>query len=167
MARGQRLGPGLRYPSEWIAALRVGMGVYFAKAIWTKLALVRVARFLPVPVTSARWLTTMPRLVARQADGNPLLWYRAFLEQVVLPHATLFAHLTAWGEVVAGTLLTLGLFTRGGALVALWLVLNYGLATQWMSPSQLTLHVVLASLLVVFAATRAGDRWGLDAVRMR
>ena len=43
------------------------------------------------------------------------------------------------------------------------LVVNYGLATQWMSPGQQGFHLLLASQMLVFFLARAGRRWGVDA----
>jgi uncharacterized membrane protein YphA (DoxX/SURF4 family) len=51
--------------------------------------------------------------------------YQAFLTNVVLPNAGLFAELVRLGEVVAGALLILGCFTRLGGLIGVLLSLNY------------------------------------------
>ena len=156
MAYGSR-SVGMEHPAEWLALLRIVVGLYFAKAMLTKVT------FAIIPHTSARWLTTMPTLVGKQADGNPIGWYHDFLVNTVLPHARLFAHLTAWGEVAVGVLLTLGLFTGLGSLIGLVLVVAYGLAVQWMSPTQQGFHLVLFALMLAFYFGRAGRRWGLDA----
>jgi uncharacterized membrane protein YphA (DoxX/SURF4 family) len=59
--------------------------------------------------------------------------------------------------------LTLGLLTGVASLVGLFLVTNYGLATQWMSPGQQGFHLVLFFLMLAFFFARAGRTWGLDA----
>jgi uncharacterized membrane protein YphA (DoxX/SURF4 family) len=105
----------------------------------------------------------MPKIVAKQASENPLLFYKQFLEGTVLTHAELFAQLTAWGETVVGLGLTLGLLTGVSSLVGLFLVTNYGLATQWMSPGQQGFHLILFVLMLAFFFGRAGRVWGLDA----
>lgn len=151
------------HPAEWLAVLRIVVGLFIAKAIWTKMAIVMAGGVIPVPSASARWLATMPKLVAKQAAGNPHLWYKDFLETTVLPNSHLFAHLTAWGEVIAGVLLTLGLFTGLGSLLGLWLVLNYGLASYWMTPNGFGFHLMLVAILTACFFGRAGRRWGLDA----
>ena len=74
-----------------------------------------------------------------------------------------FARLTAWGETVTGLGLTLGFCTGLASVVGLILVINYGLATQWMSPGQQGFHLVLFFLMVSFFFARAGRTWGLDA----
>jgi uncharacterized membrane protein YphA (DoxX/SURF4 family) len=151
------------HPAEWLAVLRIVVGLFIAKAIWTKMAIVMAGGVIPVPSASARWLATMPKLVAKQAAGNPLPWYKDFLETTVLPNSHLFAQFTAWGEVIAGVLLTLGLLTGLGSLLGLWLVLNYGLASYWMTPNGFGFHLMLVAILTACFFGRAGRRWGLDA----
>ncbi len=155
---------GLSHPAEWLVVLRVAVGLYFVKALVTKMSVVLAGGFLPLPVVSDRWLATMPKIVAKQASENPIAFYKQFLEQTVLTHADLFAHLTAWGETVAGLGLTLGLCTGLASLVGLTLVINYGLATQWMSAGQQGFHLLLFTLMLAFFFSRAGRRWGLDGV---
>ena len=58
--------------------------------------------------------------------------------------------------------LTLGLCTGIASLVGLLLVVNYGLATQWMSPGQQGFHLLLTLLMITFFFSRAGRTWGLD-----
>jgi uncharacterized membrane protein YphA (DoxX/SURF4 family) len=151
-------------PSQWLAVLRILVGLYFVKSLVTKMTVVLAGGVLPLPAVSDRWLSVMPKIVAKQASENPIAFYKNFLEQTVLIHSNVFAHLTAWGETVAGLGLTLGFCTGLAALVGLVLVTNYGLATQWMSSGQQGFHLVLFALMVAFFFARAGRRWGLDAV---
>ncbi len=51
--------------------------------------------------------------------------YHDFLQNVVLPNAGLFSHLVAWGETLTGVSLLLGLLTRVGGVVGMFLALNY------------------------------------------
>jgi uncharacterized membrane protein YphA (DoxX/SURF4 family) len=149
-------------PAEWLAVLRIVVGLYFVKSLVTKMSIVIVGGFLPVPVVSERWLTVMPKIVAKQASDNPLAFYKQFLEGTVLTHSNVFAHLTAWGETVTGLGLTLGLLTGLASLTGLVLVINYGLATQWMSPGQQGFHLVLFFLMLAFFFVRAGRTRGVD-----
>jgi len=151
------------YPAQWLAVLRIVIGLYFAKAVLTKMTIVLLGGVLPVPGVQERWMSVMPMIVAKQAAGNPLGFYKHFLEETVLTHSDLFAHLTAWGEVIVGVGLTLGLLTGVASLVGWMLVINYGLATQWLSPGQLGFHLVLVVLMMAFFFARAGRTWGLDA----
>jgi uncharacterized membrane protein YphA (DoxX/SURF4 family) len=149
-------------PADWMAVLRIVVGLYFVKSLVTKMSLIMLGGVLPIPAVSERWLTVMPKIVAKQASENPLVFYKQFLEGTVLPQSNVFAQLTAWGETVVGLGLTLGLLTGLASLVGLVLVINYGLATQWMSPGQQGFHLVLSFLMLAFFFTRAGRTWGLD-----
>jgi uncharacterized membrane protein YphA (DoxX/SURF4 family) len=150
-------------PAEWLALLRIVVGLYFVKSLVTKMTILPLGGVLPVPVVSERWLSVMPKIVAKQASDNPVIFYKHFLEDTVLHHSETFARLTAWGETVTGLGLTLGFCTGLASLVGLILVINYGLATQWMSPGQQGFHIVLFFLMVAFFFARAGRTWGLDA----
>ena len=120
-----------------------------------------------IPTVSSRFIAFHPKRVAEFAAGNPIGWYKDFLEQTVLPNAALFATLQAWGEVAVGIGLTLGLATRLTALVGLYLAVNFGLATQWMSSGQQGFHVLLVTSMIIFIGAGAGRAWGLDALLLR
>jgi uncharacterized membrane protein YphA (DoxX/SURF4 family) len=152
----------MNHPAEWLAVLRIVVGLYFVKSLVTKMSVVMIGGVLPIPMVSERWLTVMPKIVAKQASENPLSFYKHFLEGVVLPNSSIFAQLTAWGETVVGIGLTLGFMTGLASLVGLILVINYGLATQWMSPGQQGFHLVLFFLMLAFFLARAGRIWGVD-----
>ena len=152
----------MSHPSRWLAVLRIVIGLYFAKAIWTKLAVLWLGGIVPLPVASERWISAMPAIVTKQAAENPFLFYKTFLEQTVLTHPVLFAQLTAWGEMLIGLGLTLGLGTGLAALGGLWLSANYGLASQHLSPASFGFHLVLVTSMSVFFLARAGRAWGLD-----
>ena len=152
----------MRYPQTGIALLRIVVGAWFLKAVWTKLTVAWVGGVVPLPVVSPRFLAFQPRRVAEFAADNPVDWYKHFLQDTVLPHAKLFATLQAYGEVVVGLGLVLGLFTGLTAIIGLVLSVNYGLATQWMSFGQQGFHVMLITSMVIFLMTGAGRLWGLD-----
>jgi uncharacterized membrane protein YphA (DoxX/SURF4 family) len=152
----------MSHPAEWLAVLRIVVGLYFVKSLVTKMSFIMVGGILPLPAVSERWLAVMPKIVAKQASENPLVFYKQFLEGTVLTHSNVFAQLTAWGETVAGIGLTLGLLTGVASLVGVILVINYGLATQWMSPGQQGFHLVLFFLMLAFLFARAGRTWGVD-----
>jgi thiosulfate dehydrogenase [quinone] large subunit len=163
MAQHLKSAPAtMNRPGQWLALLRIVVGLYFVKSLITKMSFVLVGGVVPIPAVSERWMNVMPKIVARQASDNPLTFYKQFLEGTVLPHSSIFAQLTAWGETVVGLGLTLGLLTGLASLVGLFLVANYGLATQWMSPGQQGFHLVLFFLMLAFLFARAGRVWGLD-----
>jgi len=157
----------MRYAQTCIALLRVVVGAWFLKAVSTKFTLAYAAGVIPYPAVSPRFLAVHSKRVAEFAADNPVEWYKDFLKETVLPHATLFATLQACGEVVVGLGLVLGLFTGLTALIGLGLSLNYGLATQWMSFGQQGFHLLLITSMVIFLVTGAGRLWGLDQLLLQ
>ena len=160
--------PAMRSPECWLAALRIAVGAWFAKALFTKMSVALLWGFLPVPTASDRWIHLLPILIAKYAEGNPLEFFKNFLLTTVVSHGALFAQLTALGEAAVGVGLVLGCCTTLASAIGLVLVLNYGLAVYWQSPAQQGFHYVLAVTLIVILATHAGRRWGVDGwVRAR
>ncbi|HEX6988117.1 MAG TPA: DoxX family membrane protein [Bacillota bacterium] len=91
-------------------------------------------------------------------------WYAAFLERVVLQNAAVFGHLIAYGEVLVGTALILGLLTGIAAFFGTFMNLAFLLAgTVSINP---ILFVV--GTWLVLAWRNAGwyglDRWALPAL---
>ena len=117
---------------------------------------------IPYPAVSPRFLAFHPKRIAEFAAGNPVGWYKDFLEGTVVPNSRVFATLQTFGEAAVGLGLILGLLTGLTALVGLFLCLNYGLASQWMSFGQQGFHVLLVTSMIVFLFARAGRSWGLD-----
>ena len=158
----------MRAPECWLAVLRIAVGVWFAKALFTKLSVTLLWGFLPVPAASERWQHVMPMLVGKYAEGNPVGFFRNFMLQIVLAHNGLFAQLTAFGETAVGLGLVFGCLTLLASGIGLFLVVNYGLAVQWQGSAQQGFHYMLITTLIVIFATRAGRTWGVDGwVRAR
>ncbi|MGH7426934.1 MAG: TQO small subunit DoxD [Gemmatimonadales bacterium] len=153
----------MRFPERWLAVLRIVVGFWFLKGAVTKLSLTLAWGVLPIPTASERWIHTLPILTAKYAAGNPIGVVKGFLEHTVIPHGQLFAQLTAFGEAAVGLGLTFGFLTALASVLGLWLVVNYGLATQWVGFSQQGFHIVLGACMIVFLMSRAGRYWGLDA----
>jgi thiosulfate dehydrogenase [quinone] large subunit len=154
-------------PALWIALLRVVVGAWFLKAAWTKIAVDWLGGVIPYPVVSPRFIGFHPKRVAEFAAGNPIAWYKQFLEQTVLPSAKVFATLQALGEVAVGLGLVVGFLVGLTALVGLFLSLNFALATQWMSFGQQGFHLLLVTSMLVFLGARAGRVWGIDWLLLR
>jgi thiosulfate dehydrogenase (quinone) large subunit len=153
----------MKRPEFWIALLRVVVGAWFIKAVWTKLTVEFLWGVVPYPAVVSRFVAFHPKRVAEFAAGNPVGWYKDFLEHSVLLHSATYATLQAYGEAAVGVGLVLGLFTGLAALVGLFLSLNYGLASQWMSFGQQGFHLLLITSMIIFLGARAGRAWGLDA----
>lgn len=50
-------------------------------------------------------------------------WWAAFLEAIALPNADLFSFLVAWGEILVGIALIVGIFTNFSALMGI--IMNF------------------------------------------
>src|SRR5699024_3320391 len=53
----------------------------------------------------------MEGALARAQEGDVAGWYASFLETVVIPNAVVFSYAIAWGEVLVGIGLIVGLLT--------------------------------------------------------
>jgi uncharacterized membrane protein YphA (DoxX/SURF4 family) len=91
-------------------------------------------------------------------------WYVNFIQQLVIPHASLFSYLVMAGELFAGISLLTGTVTRLGAVVAMFLFLNYMLAKArlFWSPDSEDAAVFFIALVVFLS--RAGRVWGIDSI---
>ena len=150
------------HADRWVVLMRIVVGVWFVKAVWTKFTLGFLWDVVPYPAVSPRFLGFHPKRIAEFAAGNPVGWYKDFLEGTVLPNSRLFATLQTFAEAAVGLGLILGLLTGLTALVGLFLSLNYGLASQWMSFGQQGFHVLLVTSMIIFLFARAGRTWGID-----
>lgn len=84
-------------------------------------------------------------------------WYAAFLENLVLPNASLFAHIVTYGEILVGIGLIVGALTGIAAFFGSIMNVNFLLAgTVSMNP----ILFILATWLVL--AWRVAGWWGLD-----
>lgn len=146
-----------------LAFVRIVVGLWFSKTVATKLTLVLVGGILPLPAATPRWIGFLPKRLAEYAASTPVAPYHDFLVSVAIPHSTVFAFLTAFGEATVGIGLVLGLLTPAAATVGLFLVLNYGIASFGQGPNQQGFHLVLAACMIAFLAGRAGQLWSLDA----
>ena len=152
----------MRHPERWLAVLRLTVGLWFLKSLFTKVSVAFVGGVIPLPVASERWIATMPKLITKYAAENPFPAYKAFLLGTVVPSHT-YAHLTALGESAVGISLTLGLLTEVGAVFGALQVILYGLAVQHMSSGQQGFHVMLLAMMIAFLFAHAGRVWGVDA----
>jgi thiosulfate dehydrogenase [quinone] large subunit len=84
-------------------------------------------------------------------------WYGSFIQHVALPHAALISNLVAYGELIVGIALILGLFTGIAAFFGTFMNLNYLFAgTVSINPLLLFLQLFL------IMAWRIAGWYGLD-----
>ena len=102
-------------------------------------------------------------VTTRRASGP----YLHFVQQVVIPHASIFSYLVMTGELFAAVSLLTGTVTRLGAAVAMVLFLNYMMAKgRWFWSPDSEDAAVFFIALVVFLG-RAGRAWGIDSYLAR
>jgi uncharacterized membrane protein YphA (DoxX/SURF4 family) len=145
-----------RYVPRWlIVILRLHLGVILLITVAGK-----IFGAEPFSVEMVSYLEGVSR---RSAPG----FYQDFIQQIVLPHATLFSYLVMTGEVVAGLSLLLGLCTRVGAVIAMFLFLNYLFSKgRWFwSPDSEDAAVFFSALVCLLGA--AGRVYGIDACLAR
>jgi thiosulfate dehydrogenase (quinone) large subunit len=150
----------MRDGARTIAVARIATGVVFVflgvwKTFWTSFA-----------------YSQMGQALAQYIQHDAVGIYRGFLAKVVAPHPVFFGYVVGIGELLVGLSLVLGLWVRPLALYGMFYMFNLILAT-WRAPApgaapwrylanQLE-HIPLLLLFAVFFATRAGEKWGLDA----
>jgi uncharacterized membrane protein YphA (DoxX/SURF4 family) len=116
------------------------------------------------------FVTTGFAASAREMAAASWPFWRAFLEQTVIPHASTFAWALALSEIAVGIGLVLGLLTRvaaaGGMALMVAILLGSGRGgpgatwDQWVTAG-LTAKFTLLLLLLIFAVD-PGKVWGLD-----
>jgi thiosulfate dehydrogenase [quinone] large subunit len=84
-------------------------------------------------------------------------WYHRLIQEMFLPNADLFAYLVAYGELLVGFALAVGLLTRFAALAGVTL----NLAFLWAGTTSTNPPMLLLGLGLIVFGQRAG-RLGLD-----
>ena len=90
-------------------------------------------------------------------------FYRPVIESIILPNVQPFAILFAWGELLVGVSIFLGLFTRFGAAAGILLALHYAFTVGigiWMPGLETLMIWALFTLMVC----SAGRGMGVDQV---
>src|SRR5690625_3700202 len=105
--------------------------------------------------------------IASAGGENPAVqgWWAAFLETFALPYAGLFSFMVAWGEVLVGIALILGIFTNFAALMGI--TMNFAFLFSGTVSTNAQMVVLTMFLLVAgFNAGRYGlDRWVIPFIK--
>jgi thiosulfate dehydrogenase [quinone] large subunit len=139
-----------RVPLFWISLLRIMIGLLILTTWGSNLL-----KGFYTPEGLLNFFTNVFPL----AD-NPLTWYAAFIDNVILPIRHVFAPFQMIGEFLLALFLLLGLFTPLTSLFAAFFIINTYLATyghDW----PWSYWMILGILFVVFV-TRAGRSLGVD-----
>jgi uncharacterized membrane protein YphA (DoxX/SURF4 family) len=87
--------------------------------------------------------------------------YQVFLRDIVVPNFHLFGWLLFIGEVVIGSLLLLGLLTRGGALLGTAQAANL-LISMGSTPEGAGIYITFLAANVFVLFTPANRQWSMD-----
>ncbi len=101
--------------------------------------------------------------LARAEGDSPQVqaWYADFVREIALPNAKLFSYLVAYGEVLVGVALILGLVTHFAASMGIVMNLAYLFAGTISKNPQM----LVAEAAIVFAGIAAGY-YGIDRYLM-
>lgn len=99
--------------------------------------------------------------VARVQDGDVAAWYGWFLENIVIPNATIFSYLVAWGEVLVGIGLIVGLLTGISAFFGALMNISFLLAGTVSSNPVMFIIAVMLMMAWKVAGWYGLDRWAL------
>lgn len=149
---------GTHQAERAVALLRMVSGLWLlrgalAEVVWT-----------PWPWVSPGGVQASAGGLAGHALSHPSPWVRYLIQQFLLPHAEGYAGAMLDLRLLAGVSLLFGLFTVLGAALGLAVTAVQGLLGYYAAEAVLGLHVFQGAAMVVFLITRAGRRWGLDAM---
>lgn len=138
-------------PLSWIALLRIMLGVLFLTTWYSNLG-----KGFYTPDGLVDFFSN----VFPQSE-NPLTWYAAFINGIILPIRGAFAPFQLIGEFLLGLFLLIGVLTPWTSVAAAFFTLNTFLATfghDW--PWS---YAMILGILFVVLFTHAGRSLGIDA----
>jgi hypothetical protein len=154
-----QVAPMAAYQAErGLALLRIVFGFWLLRSATTHLV------WTPWPWTAEVWVQFSTTQLAQYSLEHPSFWVRFFIQQVLLPNAATYVGMLLLVKLVAGLLLTFGLLTVVGGVLALLTAAVQGVLTHYLSDLSLGYYLLQGTAALVFALTRAGRRWGLDAI---
>lgn len=140
--------------AEWLAILRIGLGAWWLESVRHK----NLREFLAGG--SMGWVESLTK-------DHPLPWFAGMVRSMSLAterRRKVTSWLVVLGEFGVGLSLLLGFLTPAGAVVAVFLNLNYfllaGVPGDYGEQGQ---NLMMMLMAVVVFATGAGMTWGLDA----
>lgn len=144
--------------SAWIwLILRLYLGYNWLVAGWGK-------------VTSDAWTGEnagvavkgfMEGALALAQEGDVAGWYAWFLENLVIPNAVVFSYMVAWGELLVGLGLIVGLLTGIAAFFGALMNMSFLLAGTVSSNPVMFIIAILLIMAWKVAGWYGLDRWAL------
>lgn len=136
----------------WLAA-RVWVGFHFLESGWDKVqSSAWVGENAGAAVTGYLngALAKAPGGEAAGANPEVMGWYAGLVKNVFLPNAALFGYLVAFGEVLVGIALILGLLTNFAAIMGL--AMNFAFLFAGTSSSNVIMVLLMLPMVLVGGA---------------
>lgn len=144
-------------PAAWLF-VRLVLGIEWARGGWEKIG---DPGWTDAPAGAAVQ-GFLNGAIAKSTEGpHPEVphWWHQTIESLFLPQAEAVAYLVAYGELIVGLALIVGVFTRLAAVVGVAM----NLAFLWSGTSSTNPQFVVLGLAIVLLGTAAGsygaDRW--------
>ena len=140
--------------AQWLAILRIGVGLWWLESVRHK----DLPNFLRG--SAMGWVESL-------TIDHPLPAFAAAVRRVSLSsprRRVVTSWLVVAGEFCVGVSLTLGLLTPAGALVGIFLNLNYLLLAGLRDQGEQGQNLMMLLIEVVVFATGAGRVWGIDGL---
>ena len=99
--------------------------------------------------------------IASAKDGDVAGWYAWFLENLVIPNAVVFSYMVAWGEVLIGLGLIVGLLTGIAAFFGALMNMSFLLAGTVSSNPIMFMIAIFLIMGWKVAGWYGLDRWAL------
>ncbi len=158
--------PHLRTAARALTVLRLILGLVLVIAGQGKMDLAPLLGPIPVPVVAAPWQRELPERLGEWLTVHPDGVSAAVVRDLMIPRGAFFAAIIAWGQLLTGILLVLGLFTRwAGGAAALLLGILAMAASQGGSAPGMRAYLLLAAIAIVVAFGNAGQTMGVDGWR--
>ncbi len=148
-----------------LAMLRIVTGGILVMAAAGKLVWYQVGGVVPFPVTSVVWQQELPARLAEWLRLHPGGIPGAVVRDLLLPNGLLVAGLMAWSQMIAGSLLLLGLFTRAASTLAAAVAGVLALLATVRGGTDARPYILICALALAFMIGSAGETFGMDGVR--
>jgi thiosulfate dehydrogenase (quinone) large subunit len=148
--------------AQWLAVLRIGIGMWWLKSFWHK----PHKRFVGGQMVN--WTVAL-------ADNHPVPAYGRLIKGLVSPNAAWFPYLILAAELAIGIGMIFGFLTPVAVLVAIFLNLNY-LSLAGVKPKDRTVNaayqceqgqnwsMLVAEVVLFFMTSAAGCTWSIDRI---
>lgn len=152
---------GFLNASQWLAVLRIGLGLWWLKSFLHK----PHKEFVSGQMTN--WTVAL-------SENHPIPAFGRMIKGLVAPNASWFPYLILFGELAVGIGLIFGFLTPVSIVVAIFLNLNY-LSLAGVKPKDITVNkayqceqgqnwnMLVAEVVLFFMFTTAGCTWSVDS----